>query len=159
MTDPMNALIQFQDAFAAGFIPLQPGRQDPAILFAPDQSHGRPRFKYMRAQGSTLTVLVMLAQKGLDGRYPVFNIGYAVHEAYRGRRLVQSTLVAALAELTAGLADAGVRAIHVEAVISPDNLASLAVANAVFDTDPIAIVDSESDEPALHYTRVVPCEQ
>ena len=36
----------------------------------------------MRADGSTLTVLVMFAQNGLEDGEPVFNIGYAVPEAF-----------------------------------------------------------------------------
>lgn len=70
MTDPINALIQFQEAYAAGFIPTQPRRLDPGILFAPDQPKGRPRFNYMRAKGSTLTVLLMFAQNGLEDGFP-----------------------------------------------------------------------------------------
>ncbi len=146
MTDPINSLIQFQEAYAAGSIPTQPGRLDPGILFAPDQPDGRPRFNYMRAQGSTLTAPVERSR----GRIPVFNIGYAVPDAHRGKGLAKSTLLAALAEISSGLAGAGVRAIPVEAAISPGNLASLAVAQAIFDTEPTAIVDSGSGEAALH---------
>ncbi len=155
MTDPMDALIQFQEAFEAGFIPVRAGRLDPTILVAPDRPNGRPRFNFMRAQGETLTALVMFAQDGLEGGYPVFNIGYAVAYYYRGQGLAKSTLVAGLAELSAGLADANVPVIQVEAAISPDNLASQAVARAIFDAKPKLITDSVSGEPALHYSRTV----
>lgn len=155
MTNPMDALLQFQVTFEAGEIPVQPGRLDPTILFVVDDPNGRPRFNYMRAEGKTLSVLVMFAQNGLrDGR-PVFNIGYAVAETYRGRGLAKSTLIGALAELSAGLGSAGVGAIQIEAVISPNNLASQAVACSIFDTAPIEITDSDSGEPALYYSRAV----
>lgn len=155
MTDPMSALVQFQEAFEQGLIPVQPGRLDRNLLFAPDTPNGHPRFNYMRADGSTLTVLVMFAQNGLEDGEPVFNIGYAVPEAYRGHGLAKPALTAALAELSAGLVGPGIPAIHVEAVIAPDNLASQRVAAAVFDAAPTPIVDSESRLPALHYTRRV----
>lgn len=155
MTDPMSALVQFQEAFEQGLIPVQPGRRDRNLLFAPDTPNGHPRFNYMRADGSTLTVLVMFAQNGLENGEPVFNIGYAVPEAYRGHGLAKATLTAALAELSAGLAGARIPAIHVEAVIAPDNLASLRVAAAIFEAAPTPIIDSESRLPALHYTRRV----
>lgn len=157
MTDPMNALIQFQEAFEAGFIPVQPGRLDSTVLFAPDQPNGRARFNYMRAQGETLTALVMFAQDGVEDGYPVFSIGYAVAVDHRGRGLAKSTLMAALAELSAGFAGANIPTIHVEAVISPSNLASQAVARAIFDATPKSITDSESGEPALLYSRRVAC--
>lgn len=158
MTDPMSALVQFQEAFEAGYIPVQPGQLDTSVLFAGDQPHGRPRFSYMRADGETLTALVMFAQNGLEQGYPVFNIGYAVARGHRGRGLAKSTLVAGLAELSAGLAGARIPLIHVEAVISPDNLVSQAVARAIFDVTPTPITDSVSGKPALHYSRAVACD-
>lgn len=155
MTDPMSALVQFQEAFEQSLIPVQPGRRDRKLLFAPDTPNGQPRFNYMRAEGSTLTVLVMFVQNGLEDGEPVFNVGYAVPETYRGHGLAKATLTAALAELSSGLAGARIPAIHVEAVIAQDNLASLRVAAAIFDAAPTPIIDSESGLPALHYTRRV----
>lgn len=155
MTNPMAALLQFQVTFEAGEIPVQPGRLDPTILFAVDHPNGGPRFNYMRAENKTLSVLVMFAQNGLKYRSPLFNIGYAVAETYRGRGLAKSTLIGALAELSAGLGSAGVGAIHIEAVISPNNLASQAVARSIFDTVPIENTDCVSGEPALQYSRAV----
>jgi hypothetical protein len=155
MTDPMSALVQFQEAFEQGLIPVQPGRRDTNLLFAPDMPNGHPRFNYMRADGSTLTVLVMFAQNGLEEGAPLFNIGYAVPEAYRGHGLAKATLTAALTELSAGLAGARIPAIYIEAVVSPDNVASQQVAAAIFDATPTPIIDSESKLPALHYKRRV----
>lgn len=157
MTDPMNALNQFQKAFEVGLIPVQPGRLDQTVLFAPDQVYGRARFNYMRAQGKTLIALVMFVQNGVEDGNPVFSIGYAVADEYRGRGLAKSTLLAALTELSSGLASANISAIQVEAVISPNNLASQAIAMAVFDDTPSSITDSVSGEPALLYSRRVTC--
>lgn len=157
MTDPMNALNQFQKAFEVGLIPVQAGRLDQTVLFAPDHANGRARFNYMRTQGETLIALVMFVQTGLEDGNPVFSIGYAVADDYRGRGLAKSTLLAALTELSAGLASANIPAIQVEAVISLDNLASQAVATAVFDDTPRSITDSVSGEPALLYSRRVTC--
>ncbi len=157
MTDPMNALVQFQQAYEAGLIPVQPGRLDASVLMAADQPNGKPRFSYMRVDGLLVTALVMFAQNGMQDGHPVFNIGYAVPASCRGRGLAKATLVAALAELSVGLAGAKVPVIHVETVISPDNLASHAVAKAIFDDAPARITDSQSGEPALLYTRKVAC--
>lgn len=157
MTDPMNALNQFQKAFEEGLIPVQTGRLDQTVLFAPDHVNGRARFNYMRAQGKTLIALVMFVQDGVENGDPVFSIGYAVADEYRGRGLAKSTLLAALAEFSSGLASANIPAIQVEAVISLNNLASQAIAAAVLDDTPSSITDSVSDEPALLYSRRVTC--
>ena len=155
MTDPANALALFQEAFAQGLIPVEQGRIDPNLLFAPDDPNGRPRFNYMRANGKTLSVLVMFAHSGMIEGHPCFSIGYAVAKAYRGRRLAKSTLVAALAEFTNGLAGAGIPIIHIEAVVGTDNLLSQRVATALFEEPPAAITDSKSGLPALHYIRQI----
>jgi GNAT superfamily N-acetyltransferase len=153
MTDPMNALKLFQGSFARGQIPVEQGRIDPTLLFAPDSPNDKVRFNYMRAEGKTLTTLVMFAHSGMIDGQPCFNIGYAVAEAFRGRGLAKSTLVAALDELANGLTGARIPSIHVEAVISPENIISQRVASVIFDEAPTSITDSESGLPALHYIR------
>lgn len=156
MTDPTDALVLYQQAFATGQIPLQSGALDPTLFVAVDRPNGHVRFSYMRFEGRTLIVLVMFAQSGLVGEHPCFSVGYAVPEAYRGKGLATNTLVAGLAELEHGLRRANVPAIHVEAVIARNHAVSQSVAAAVFDDAPTEIVDSVSGQPALHYIRKVP---
>ncbi len=153
MTDPAAALALFQEAFAQGQIPVQPGRLDPTLLFAPDRPNGRPRFNYMRGEGRMLRALVMFAQDGTQNGHPVFNIGYAVAVAFRGQGLAKATLAGALAELTHGMGGAGIPCIHVEAMIDVDHAASQRVAEAIFNDVPTRIIDSISGLPALHFTR------
>ena len=155
MTDPASALALFQEAFGQSQIPVQPGRLDPALLFAPDRPNGRPRFNYMRSDSRTLKALVMFAQNGTEDGHPVFNVGYAVAESFRGQGLAKSTLAAALAELTDGMGAAGIPCIHVEAVIDVDHAVSQRVAKTIFTDAPIRIIDSISGLPALHFTRKI----
>lgn len=157
MTDPMDALLLYQQAFERGMIPVQPGRQDRDLLVAVDHPNGKVRFSYMRAEGSTLTALVMFAQDGMDEGRPVFALGYAVPEAYRGCGLGKQTVMAALAELKAGLGGARISVILVEAVIDPGNIASQRIAAAVLTTEPSEITDSVSGKPALYYTQAIDC--
>ncbi|ATY34941.1 hypothetical protein [Sphingomonas psychrotolerans] len=155
MTDPAGALALFQGAFARGQIPVQPGRLDPTLLFAPDRPNGLARFNYMRSDGRTLKALVMFAQSGTEDGHPVFNLGYAVAEAFRGQGLAKATLAAALAELTDGMSAAGIPCIHVEAVIDVDHAVSQRVAKTIFNAAPVNIIDSISGLPALHFTRKI----
>ncbi|MEN5277602.1 hypothetical protein ABE527_11690 [Brucella sp. TWI432] len=151
MTDPGNALALYQQAFAAGAIPLQPCRLDPSLFLAVDHPNGKTRFSYMRVAGAKIIALVMFAQQ--DG--PIFNIGYAVDDGARGRGLARSTLVTALAEFEEGLKGANVPVIHVEAVIDVDHTISQRVAAAIFPNAPKPITDSGSGLPALHYYRTI----
>lgn len=155
MTDPAAALALFQEAFAQGQIPVQPGRLDPTLSFAPDRPNGRPRFNYMRSDGRMLRALVMFAQNGTQDGHPVFNVGYAVAEAFRGQGLAKATLAGALAELAHGMGGAGIAFIHVEAVIDVDHAVSQRVAETIFNDAPIRIIDSISGLPALHFTRKI----
>lgn len=155
MTDPAGALALFQEAFAQGEIPAQPGRLDSTLLFAPDRPNGRRRFNYMRSDGRALKALVMFAQNGTEDGCPVFNVGYAVAEVFRGQGLAKSTLAAALAELTDGMGAAGIPCIHVEAVIDVDHTVSQCVAKTIFNAAPTRIIDSLSGLPALHFTRKI----
>ncbi len=155
MTDPAGALALFQEAFGQGQIPVQPGRLDSTLLFAPDRPNGRPRFNYMRSHGRTLSALVMFAQNGTQDGDPVFNVGYAVADAFRGQGLAKATLVAALAELADGMGAAGIPCLHVEAVVDVDHAVSQRVAKTIFNDAPIRIIDSISGLPALHFTRKI----
>ena len=92
------------------------------------------------------------------GSYPVFNMGYAVAAGYGGHKLVESTLVAGFAGLSAGLAGARIPIIQGEAVIRPDDLASQAAARVIYAAAPEPITDSVSGEPAPHYNGAVACD-
>ena len=94
MTDPSDALALYQEAFAAGSIPLQPGTLDRDLFVAVDQPGGHVRFSYMRVDGKRLSVLVMFAQNGLVDGQPCFNIGYAVAKGLFSRGVMTAgTLV------------------------------------------------------------------
>ncbi|MFT8490957.1 MAG: hypothetical protein ABF672_10465 [Gluconobacter oxydans] len=153
MTDPTNALRLFQHAFECGQIPVERGRIDPTLMFACDEPKGRTRFNYMRAEGRTLSALVMFVHSDMIEGHPCFNIGYAVAETFRGKGLAKSTLVAGLNEFTNGLNGACIPVIHIEAVIAPENFVSQQVATVIFDSTPVTITDRESGLPALHYMR------
>lgn len=153
MTDPTNALRLFQHAFECGQIPVERGRIDPTLMFARDEPNGRARFNYMRVEGRTLSTLVMFAHSDMIEGHPCFNIGYAVAEAFQGKGLAKSTLVAALNEVANGLTGARIPMIHIEAVIAPENFVSQRVVTVIFDSAPVTITDSESGLPALHYSR------
>jgi len=153
MTDPTNALRLFQHAFEHGQIPVKRGCIDSTLMSAYDEPNGLARFNYMRAEGRTLSTLVMFAYSGMIKGHPCFNIGYAVAEAFQGKGLAKSTLVAALNEVANGLTGASVPMIHVEAVIAPENFVSQRVATVIFDSAPVTIIDSVSGLPALHYSR------
>jgi len=157
ITDPMDALVQYQEAFVLGLIPVQPCSANHDLLFAVDYPHDNVRFSYMRAVRQSLSVLVMFVQTGLEEEEPIFHIGYAVAPEFRGCGLAASTVGAALADLSVRLGRAQIPMIRIEAVIGVDNVASQRVALVIFDKTPVSVTDEVSGEPALYYCRAVAC--
>lgn len=159
MTDPTAALESFQSALRRGLLngQLHKGALDPGVCVHRDSPAGAEsmRFTYVRLEGKTVTALVMLVPVDpLDG-LPCFQVGVAVPPKYRKRGLAQSTMLAAIAELHAGMSRNGVPAFYVEAVVGVDNEASKRVAEKVLSSTPKQITDEVSGLPALHYAKHV----
>ncbi|MCC8432879.1 GNAT family N-acetyltransferase [Reyranella aquatilis] len=153
MTDPAEGLTSFQAALDADIVTLQKGALDPNIHVHLDHPAGSPRFTYVRLKGKTVTSLVMLVPVDhLDG-LPCFQMGCAVPEKFRGQGLAQCTMLAALAELEAGLGRNGVSAFYVEAVVGIDNEPSKRIAEKVLSSNPEQVTDKFSGQPAYHYVK------
>jgi hypothetical protein len=153
MTDPSNALPLFQSALLAGQIPLRPGRIDQALFAAPDEVNGKFRMSYLRLQERVITALVQfVALDPIDG-LPCFHIGYAVPEPYRRQGIARSAVLSAFSEMEHGYGRNWPQRFFVEAVVSPDNIGSKKVAEALFESAPEPITDSVSGKPALRYLR------
>src|SRR5215204_5953745 len=69
MTDPMGALVSFQQALLDGEIRLRPAALDPELfVFADNPAPGVRRIRYVRLDGSTVTAFVNVANAGFrDG--------------------------------------------------------------------------------------------
>jgi RimJ/RimL family protein N-acetyltransferase len=152
MTDPSAALESFQEAFTNDPAPLKRGAIDPELFVHLDYPTDKPRFTYVRIDGGTVTALVMFAFVGQIEGEPLFQIGYAVPERYRGQGRAKEIVVAAIAELKNGFRHNGVHgAFCIEAVVGIDNESSMRVAAATISSSPVQITDNMSGLPALHY--------
>ena len=103
MTDPMVALVSFQQALLDGEIKLRPGELDPDIfVYADKPTPEVSRITYVRLDGRTVKAFVNAISAGFVQGLPCFQLGVAVPEQYRNKGYAKSTLASAIAELKNG---------------------------------------------------------
>jgi GNAT superfamily N-acetyltransferase len=155
MTDPSDALPSFQGAYDAGLLQreLQPGLIDKTLHLHVDKPRGTPRFIYLRIESGVITAIAIIASAELVGDVPCLQIGYAVHEDYRGQGRAKALVKSAIAEFKNGFA--GYPPIYLEAVIAKSNIPSMKVAETAFASAAEEITDVFSGVPALLYRDLI----
>lgn len=154
IADPMEALVSLQREVRRG-MPTNPTGQGSEVRVVLDQPNGVTRYTYARIEhGRVKAIALFVHHEPIDG-IACFNVGYAVPEAYRQRGWAKQIVEAGIQELSAGLGRHGVTQFYVEAVVGKENIASQRVASAVFGSEPIEGLDSESGLPVFSYTRLV----
>lgn len=155
MTDPSEALPSFQRAYDAGLLQLelQPGLIDKSLHLHVDKPNGTPRFIYLRVEGGVITAIAIIASAEVVGDVPCLQIGYAVHEDYRGKGRAKALVKSAIAEFKNGFA--GYPPIYLEAVIAKSNVSSKKVAETAFTSTAEEITDVFSGVPALLYRDLI----
>jgi RimJ/RimL family protein N-acetyltransferase len=148
MTDPMNALLSFQQEFLVLKPKLKPARTDRNLHLYVDTPNGEIRVTFVRLEGKTVTALVSFAEgEPIDGIH-CYNIGYAIAEAYRNQGRAKEIVAAAIKELK----ENG-EAFYVNAIVAADNVASQRVAAQVVSETSVSITEPISNLPAFRYVR------
>ncbi len=153
MTDPMNALVSFQEVITAGGLQLQRGVLDRDVFLHVDRPEESVRFTYTRIEKGTVTALAMFVHVGRHKGIPCFAVGYAVPEKLRSQGRAKGILAAGLAELKRGLIENG--SFYINAVVGNDNIASQQVSAAIISQTPEPIIDDVSGLPALSYYKKI----
>lgn len=156
MTDPMEALVSFQQALLDGEIHLQRGELDPDLFLHAD----RPipdgmRLTYVRLDGRTVKAFVNAVSAGHIEGLPVFQLGVAVPEKYRNKGYAKSLLAAAIAEMKNGFSRTKIHSFYVEGIVSADNEPSKRASAATISSTPTPVTDKDSGLPALQYLRKI----
>jgi hypothetical protein len=155
MTDPSEGLKSFQQELRRGRIAICVTKTDPNLFLHRDAPNGPPeyRFTYVRLRAKTVTAMVMLgAEPSRDG-IPTFAVGYAVPKAFRKQGRALDVLVAAIADMQAGLARTGLPEFYIRAIGGADNVASRKIAEKVISDEPEAITEGILGLPAFRYVR------
>lgn len=154
MTDPMDGLRSFQQAYRRGLIQVHRTATD-KVVYHEDQPEGEPRLTFARIEGD---LVVGIAQIVLAEPYEgdrCFGLGYAVRPSHRGRGIATALAQVAIAEFARALVRGGARAFHVEAIVGAENVASQRVAEKVLGPAAKETTDEVSGEPAIQYIRRV----
>ncbi len=155
MTDPSDGMKSFQKELRRGGIAIQVTKTDPNLFVHLDAPNGPPeiRFTYVRLKGQTVTAMVIFAaQRPEDGK-PYFAVGYAVPKRFQKQGRAKDILVAALADMQAGLFRNGFPEFYIEAILGADNVASRKIAEQVISDEPEAITEGLSGLPGFKYVR------
>ena len=156
MTDPMVALVSFQQALLDGEINLRAGELDPDIFVHADNPTPEvSRITYVRLDGRTVKAFVNVISAGRIEGLPCFQLGVAVPEQYRNKGYAKSTLASAIAEMKNGFARNKIPSFYVEGIVSVDNEPSKRASAATISTNPTPITDEGSGLPALQYLRKI----
>lgn len=154
IADPMNALISLQREVRRG-MPTHIAELHPGLRVVVDKPNGEVRYTYARVEhGRVKAIAIFIMVEPIEG-IPCFNLGYAVPEAYRNRGFASEIVEQGIHELYNGLSRHGIKKFYVEAVVGVDNHSSQRVAAKVISEGAVQVIDSESGEPALGYTRLV----
>lgn len=155
MTDPMDALIDFRRAIAQRVIRVQPADLHPDVFVHFDQPAGVPRFTYALFEGGEVTAVALLALTEPIEGVPTFQLGYAVMESRRGSGSAQRIAKAAIDEICRALRRNGIPKLYFEAVVDPENMVSLHIAEKVIGGPRTECIDHHSGVPAVQFQRLV----
>ena len=97
---------------------------------------------------------IFAAQPPEDGK-PYFAVGYAVPKRFRKQGRATDVLVAAIADMKAGLSRSGLSEFYIEAIVGADNVASRKIAEQAISNGPEAIIEGRSGLPAFKYVRKI----
>ncbi len=120
-----------------------------------DEPNGQPRYTYVHKDGKNITSMAVFCMAPEFEGKPVFQLGYATAEHLRGQGRAKGISQAAIAELSNGLSQHGVKSFYLELVVGEGNIASKKVAEAITYVTPVEIIDENSGEPALQYMALI----
>ncbi len=153
MTDHSIGMKSFQQELRRGGITIHIAKTDSNLFVHLDAPTGPPeyRYTYVRLKGKTVTATVMfVAQPAEDGK-PYFAFGYAVPKRFQKQGRAKDILIAALADMQAGLARNRLPEFYIEAIIGADNIPSRKIAEQVISKEPQAVTEGLSGMPAFKY--------
>jgi RimJ/RimL family protein N-acetyltransferase len=155
MTDPSVGMKSFQQELRRGGITIQTAKTDPNLFVHLDAPNGPPeyRFTYVRLKGKTVTAMVIFSAEPPEDGKPYFTVGYAVSKRFQKQGRAKEILVAAIADMHAGLVRNGIPEFYVEAIVGADNMASRKIAEQVISNEPQTVTETLSGLPAFKYVR------
>lgn len=153
MTNPMEALVDYQRVLDSG-LEIDPSEFDDDYLKRSGEIvENVTRFDYAKIVDKQVQALAMFVQEEPFKGAVRFSVAYAVAEKFRGRSLAVEAFNKGIADLNKILVQNKVSEFYVEALIDKTNMHSIRVAEKLFLTAGLAILDGETGTPALLFYR------
>jgi hypothetical protein len=151
--DPLHGLAARQIALTQGVLNLRPAASLAGLHACARSSDTGPVLCYILVEGKTVTAMVNFRPRTpIEGR-PAYTIELAVPEDRRGSGRGKEAVGAAILELRHQLAETGIGAFGVEAIVETDNPASMRIAEQTISEASDPAVDLYSGKPARRFLR------
>ncbi|NRA88750.1 MAG: GNAT family N-acetyltransferase [Rhizobiales bacterium] len=152
MVDPTDALTSFQEAYTTGLVaPQNCDVHKEAFVLLDEPLPNQKRFSYVLIEfGEVIAFANLSLTDPLDGKV-VFQIGYAVPPAHRGKGLARRIAKVAIDEIDHGFRRANSPMFYVEASVIDSNIASQRVAQNVFGDSKQSGADERTGETLKLY--------
>lgn len=154
MANPMVMLNSFQDALNAGMQIHSHELIHGYKMYYDEPFKGGRRYTFAKVENGKVLVIAVF---GLE--YPIdnttcYNVGYAVSENCRGKRLSIEAVNLGIERLKTELAKNNIKRFYIEAVISENNIPSIKVAEKLFSSKGTIIKERETGENAFHFKKL-----
>lgn len=156
MTDPMDGLNGLQLALNAGTVQLSQCDVHPGLKVLLDHPNNTPRFTYAQVDGKSVQAIALIVLTEPLEALPCFQLGFAVVEPLRGRGVGSRIVRQAMDELVNGLSRTPMKEFYLEAVVSRENHASIAILKRLISEPPKSCKDGFSGDSAFQYLQKIP---
>lgn len=153
--DPMLGLKLLQKALNRGEVRMDRCERHPDLQVHEDRPNGLRRITYAVVNHGRVRATIVFSPDGTEEEIPVFGIGYAVAEKFRGQGLASTTVRKAIEELRHLLGREFTGPFYVEAMVATSNDASNRLARRIISDSPVAVTDEVSGEPSFRYRQLV----
>lgn len=154
MADPMDGLLDFQNALNSG-IPLYLRDLDADYKTRYDEDDSRKRFIFAKIINGEFQALAIFGHVEPVGPIECYSVGYAVSEKCRGRGLAVEAINKGIEELKKRFSQTQMESFYVEAVVDVENGPSIKVAEKIFPGPGLANTETYSGKPSLLFMKLI----
>jgi len=155
MADPMIALREIQQALNDRISFDHRKLSDGYIQMSKDFPNGGKTYSYAKIiDGEIQTLAIFGLEDPIDG-VECWNVGYAVKENHRGRRLAVEAVNKGIEDLKMKFRKTNLKNFYVEAVIDLTNKHSINTAEKIFPGPGDTVIERETKTRALQFKKLV----
>lgn len=155
MADPIIPLLEMQRALNNGEFVVPSGLDEGYLPMYDEVPSGR-RYSYAKIVNNEVQVIAILGEEDPINGVECYSVGYAVSEKHRGRNLSIEAVSKGLDDLKRILSQTtSIKQFYLEALVATTNTPSLKIAEKLFSSPGIPMLDTESGTPSLFFHKLI----